>query len=117
MNVSPTFSRHTVAGVGSLSGFGAANSGFGAANSGCGSVASGFSGARFNTVRQVSDALGNVYEMHPIHHQSSLNLSQNLPSEAAGSDPASLNAPPSSRAESLLTLQGIISASSVGKKE
>ena len=96
---SPTFSRHTVAGAGGLNGVGGMTGGFGT--------------ARFTALPHVSDVHGNVYEMRAIN-QSTLNLSQNLPSNLTTSDPASLNAPPSSRAESLLTLQGIIGTSSIG---
>ena len=95
---SPTFSRHTVAEIGGLGG-----------RSG---VASGFGTARFSALPQVTDAQGNIYEMRQL--SSPMNLSENLPSSFATSDPASIHAPPSSRAESLLTLQGIIGASSIG---
>ena len=105
---SPTFSRHTVAEIGGLSGRSGVASGFGTASG----VTSGFSTARFNALPQVTDAQGNIYEMRQL--SSAMNLSENLPSSLATSDPASLHAPPSSRAESLLTLQGIIGASSIG---
>ena len=95
---SPTFSRHTVAGVGGFSGLGG--------------VASGFGTARPSALPQVTDAQGNIYEMRQL--SSAMNLSENLPSSFETSDPASLHAPPSSRAESLLTLQGIIGASGIG---